>query len=99
MPSAAASSAIFGVASSSATSRCRDSIVSRRSMALLFAVEVRMPASSVIVFRYNTPAMPPASSAINTTTNGARLSADFTGLPGPTRRVADIFCRRRCRRS
>jgi hypothetical protein len=44
-------------------------------------------------------AIPPASSAISTTTNGARLSADFTGFPGPTKRVAEIFCRRRCRRS
>ena len=60
MPSAAASSGDLRVASSRATSRCSASIVSRRSVALLFAVEVRMPASSVTVFRYSTPAMPPA---------------------------------------
>ena len=64
-------------------------------MALLLADEERIPASSVIVFRYSTPAIPPASRAISTTTNGARFSADFTGLPGPTSRVAEIFCRRR----
>ncbi len=68
-------------------------------MVALRAAEVRIPASSVIVVRYNTPAMPPASSAISITTNGARFRAEETGLPAPTSREASIFDVRRCRRS